>query len=177
MPGPVFLEGDGIELRTVEEEDLEFLQETINDPNVRRTLGARTPINGHQEREWYEERGSGDEHVNLLICRDGEAMGSTGLHPRDGTGVNAELGIFLAEDYWGEGYGTKASRLLTDYAFRERRFHRVYARVFDGNTGSRRIWEKLGFRHEATFAESEFLDGEYVDVRYFAVLADEWFDR
>jgi RimJ/RimL family protein N-acetyltransferase len=176
MPGPVFLEGDGIELRTVEEEDLEFLQATINDPAVRRYLGNRPPINGRQEREWYEERCSNGESTNLLVCRDGEPMGTVGLHPKGPTETSAEIGIFLAEPYWGEGYGTEASRVVTDYAFRERRHHRVMARVFEDNDGSARIWEKLGFRHEGTFREAEFLDGEYVDVDYYAVLDEEWFD-
>ena len=175
MPGPVFLEGDGVELRTVEEEDLDFLQETINDPRVRRHLGSRDPINGKQEREWYEERASSDDHVSLLICRDGESMGTVGLHPKDPIGVTVELGIFLAEAFWGEGYGTEAARLLTDHAFRERRAHRVVARVFEGNEGSKRIWEKLGFRHEGVHAESEFVDGDYVDVHFYAALEDDWF--
>ena len=177
MPGAVFLESDAIELRTVEEADLDFLRETINDPNVRRTIGARSPVNGEQEREWFEQRASSDENVTLLVCRDGEAMGSIGLHFEGPTGANAEIGIFLAEEHWGEGHGTEASRLLTDYAFRERRVHRVLARVFEGNVGSARIWEKLGFRHEATHAEAEFVDGEYLDVAFYAVLEDEWFDR
>lgn len=177
MPGPVFLEGDRIELRTVEEEDLDFLQGTINDPSVRRFLTTYNPINGHQEQEWYEEHGSSEDHVNLLICCDGEPMGSIGLHPRDQLGVTEEIGIFLAEDYWGEGYGSEASQLVTDYAFRERRLHRVIAHVIDGNDGSQRIWEKLGFRQEATHVEATFIDGEYVDVHLYAVVADEWFDR
>ena len=177
MPGPVFLEGERIELRTVEEDDLPFLQETVNDPSVRRFIGRRDPINGEQEREWYEDRGSDDENVNLLVCRDGESMGTVGLHPRDELGVTEEIGIFLAPDYWGEGFGTEASRLLTDYAFRERRVHRVMARVFEGNDASRNIWEKLGFRHEGTFVESEYLDGEYVDTNFFAVTKAEWFEE
>lgn len=177
MPGPVFLDGDRIELRTVEEEDIEFLQETLNDPAVRHFLGSRTPINAEQEREWFEESASSDDNTNLLICRNGEPMGTVGLHPDDSTGVSTELGIFLAEQFWGEGYGTEASRLATDYAFRERRHHRVMARVFDGNDASRRIWEKLGFRHEGTYREAAFLDGEYADVHFYAVLEDEWFDE
>ena len=179
MPGPVFLEGDRVELRTIEEEDLDFLRETINDPAVRRSLGNRSPINGQQEREWFEEQASDDDNddTDLLVCRDGEAVGSVGLHQHDPLGVTTEIGIFVAEEHWGEGYGTDASRLVTDYAFRERRHHRAMARVFEGNAGSTRIWEKLGFRHEGTFEESEFVDGEYVDVDYYAILADEWFDR
>lgn len=179
MPGPVFLRGDRVELRTVEEGDLDFLQETINAPNVRRFLGSRSPVNGGQEQEWYEERASDGEsdHVHLLVCHDGQAMGSIGLHPKDPTGVNAEIGILLAEEFWGESYGTEASRLIADFAFRERRHHRVIARVFSGNVGSARIWEKLGFRHEGTHVEAEFLDGEYVDIEFYAILEDEWFDR
>lgn len=176
MPGPVFLEGDRVELRTVEEEDLDFLQETVNDPSVRQFLGGRDPINDQQEREWYEERASDDDGVNLLVCRGGEPAGIVGLHPKDGIGVTSEIGIFLAPDYWSEGYGTEASRVLTDHAFRERRLHRVMARVFEGNEGSKRIWEKLGFRHEGTHVEAEYVDGEYVDVHFYGITKDEWFE-
>lgn len=176
MPGPAFIEGDAVSLRTVEEEDLDFLQRTVNAPNVRRYLGARDPVNGRQEREWFEERASDDGHATLLVCRGEEPMGTVGVHPRGNSGVNAELGVLLAEEFWGHGYGTEASRLATDYAFREKRFHRVFARVFEGNVGSRRIWEKLGFRHEAAFEEAEFIDGEYVTVHHYAALADDWMD-
>lgn len=175
MPGPVFLEGDRIELRTVEEDDLPFLQRIINDPAVRHFIGSRDPVNGEQEREWFEEAGSDDETVSLLICRDGEAMGTIGLHPKDPVGISEEIGIFIDQEYWGEGYGTEASRLVTDYAFRERRTHRVMARVFEGNEASMGIWEKLGFRHEGVFVESEYVDGEYIDTHYFGVTKDEWF--
>jgi RimJ/RimL family protein N-acetyltransferase len=175
MPGPAFIRGERITLRTVEEADLEFLQEQVNAPEVRRYLPPRRPINGHQEREWFEERASADDHTSLLVCRDGEPMGPVGLHPAGGdVGVSAEIGIFLAEPFWGEGYATEAGRLVTDYAFDERRHHRVVARVFEGNDGSRRVWEKLGFRHEAVHEEVMFLDGEYVDEHLYAVLEDEW---
>lgn len=172
MPGATFLRGDSVTLRTVEEEDLAFLQATINDPQVRRWVGNRAPINGPGEREWFEN--IGDDEAHLLICRGGDPVGVIGLRPAGGAAVTAELGLFLAPDHWGEGYGTEASRLVVDYAFAERRFHRVTARVFEGNDRSRRIWENLGFRHEATHREAEYLGGAFVDVRRYAVLEDEW---
>ncbi|MFC7047077.1 GNAT family N-acetyltransferase [Halobacteriaceae archaeon GCM10025711] len=176
MPGAVFLQGDDVALRTIEEEDLEFLRDTINDPRVRRFLSMRDPVNLHQEREFFEEVVASENGVNLLVTVDGEAAGTVGLHPEGGPNVTAEIGLFLAEAYWGNGYGTEASELLTDYAFDARRFHRVTARVYEPNVASARIWEKLGFRHEATFREADFNDGEYVDVRLYAVLEDEWRD-
>jgi RimJ/RimL family protein N-acetyltransferase len=176
MPGAVYLESDDVTLRTIEEEDLRFLRDTLNDPAVRRYLGSRGPYNLAQEEAFFENVVSEDDDLNLLICTDGNAAGTIGLHPLDPTEGSSEIGIFLAEDYWDQGLGSEASRLVTDYAFRERAHHRVTARVIEGNAASRALWESLGFRHEATMREAAFRDGEYVDVYWYAVLAEEWLD-
>lgn len=176
MPGPRFLEGDRVDLHTVEEEDIPFLQEMINDPAVRRYLNRSEPVNGPQEREWFEEQVSGDDGVILLVVTDDGPAGTVGLGEQPNLIGSAEIGVSLAKSHWNEGYGTEASRLLTDYAFRERPFHRVVAKVLDPNEGSKRIWEKLGFRHEAVHREATFADGEYVDVHDYAILASEWRD-
>ncbi|WP_132058305.1 GNAT family N-acetyltransferase [Halorussus amylolyticus] len=174
MPGAVFLRGDSITLRTVEDEDVEFLRDAINDPDVREGLTTAKPINAEQEREYFEERISSDEDVHLLVCADGEATGSIGLYDIDHRMGHCEIGLWLAAEYHGRGYGTEASRLVTDYAFRELRMHRVMARVLAHNDASRRIWEKLGFEQEGVHRDEAYHDGEYVDVRYYGVLDDEW---
>lgn len=174
MPGAVYLRGDGLTLRTIEEDDLAFLRDTLNDPDVRRYLPNRAPYTLAQEHDYYENVICDDENVQLLIWADGDRIGTIGLHPATAVSGSAELGLFLAKDHWGRGLGTEASRVVSEYAFSERRLHRVSARVMDGNDGSRRIWEKLGFRHEATVREADFVDGEYVDVYWYAILEGEW---
>lgn len=182
MPGAVYLEGDGVVLRTIEEDDLPFLRDAINHPDVRRYLPNRLPLNLDGEREFYEAVVVGDdESLNLLVWQvadEGEerragTIGVNGLGSVDGS---AEIGLFIVPEAWGEGVGTEASRLVTDWAFREQGCHRVIARVMDGNEASAAIWEKLGFRHEATFREAVFHDGEHLDQHLYAVLADEWHD-
>lgn len=174
MPGAVFLRGDSVTLRTVEESDVEFLRDALNDPEVRRGLSIAKPLNGRQENTYFEERISSDETVSLMICRDDDPVGNVGLDPIDRQAGNCEIGLWVAPDHHGNGYGTEASRLLTRYAFDELRMHRVRARVFAHNDSSRRIWEKLGFEHEGVHREEAFTGGEYVDVHYYGVLADEW---
>lgn len=176
MPGALYLESDDVTLRTIEEEDLPFLRDTINDPAVRRYLARRGPYNMTQERAFFEEVIADDETLNLLVCRDGEPAGTVGLQTLSSPDGSSEIGLFLAEAFWGERVGTAAARLVTDHAFRERGRHRVVARVIEGNEASRRLWETLGFRHEATMREAAFRDGAYVDMHRYAVLEGEWLD-
>lgn len=175
MPGIPFIEGESVDLCAVSEDDVDFLRETVNDPAVWPTIGARTPVTEKQEQEWYEEHASDDDgNVNFVVAVDGDAAGSLGVHGVDDVDGSAELGIFLAEDYWANGYGTEAGRLATDYAFDQHRRHRVVARVFEGNEASARVWEKLGYELEGTHRDEVFVDGKYRDVRYYSVLEDEW---
>ena len=80
MPGPVFARGDAVELRTIEPEDAEFLQEVINDPRVRAGLASYEPINGPAERDWVESLDE-DDGLSLLVCADGDPVGTVGLRP------------------------------------------------------------------------------------------------
>jgi len=176
MPGAVYLASDDVTLRTIEEEDLPFLRDAINDPAVRRHRARRGPYNMAQERAYFEEVGADEETLNLLVCRNDEPAGTVGLQTLTSPDGSSEIGLFLAEEYWGEGIGTEAARLVTDHAFRERGRHRVEARVLEGNEASRRLWETLGYRHEATMREAAFRDGEHVDLHWYAVLAEEWLD-
>jgi len=175
MPGPTFIEGDRVDLCAVDEDDVEFLQETVNDPAVWPNIGARTPLTRKQEREWYEEQASDDDgNVNFVVAVDDDPAGTIGVHGVDDVNGSAELGIFLAEPYWGDGYGTEAGRLATTYAFDQHRRHRVVACVFEGNDASMRVWEKLGFELDGTHRDEVYVDGRYHDVHYYSVLESEW---
>ncbi|WP_227133990.1 GNAT family N-acetyltransferase [Halorubellus salinus] len=182
MPGAVFLRGDRVSLHTIEEADLDLLNENVNDPRVRRPLTSATPTTMRSTEEFHEDVVSDDDSVNLLICVDGddgdpEPVGDIALfkiHERTRWG---ELAIAIHPDHWSKGYGTEASRLLVEYAFDERNLNRVQARVMAANDASRRIWETLGFEQEGRLRENQFVDGEYVDTLYFGLLEADWRDR
>ncbi|UTF53742.1 GNAT family N-acetyltransferase [Natronosalvus rutilus] len=175
MPGAVFLEGERVELRTVELEDAEFLQELINDPVVRTSLFAHRPIAGHQEQEWIESIGE-DDAVKLLICVDGEAVGIVTLEPPNDVWGCAEIAYMVAPAEWGNGHATDAVEALCGYAFTERRLNKVYASVYATNGASARVLEKAGFQKEGEFRREAFVEGEYVDLLRYGLLAEEWTD-
>lgn len=174
MPGPVFIDGEAVSLRTIEEEDLPFLQREINDPSVWRWIGRYRPVNAEQEREYFEEVVSEEGSVQLLVCVESEPVGTVGLE-FDHEGVrSAELGYWIAPEYHGKGYGSEAARLLTEYGFNERGCHRITARVFEGNDASRALLEGLGFTQEGRQREAHFSDGQYRDLFWYGALAEEW---
>lgn len=172
MPGSVFLRSADVELRTVESEDLDFVQRHVNDPDVWRHLGTATPKNRHVEEQWLESVSGDDGDVHLLLCDDGEPVGQLGLHVDETWGVG-ELGYWVAPDEQGKGYCTAAVRLAAQYAFEERRLHKVTAEVYNYNAGSRRVLEKVGFTEEGVHREEAFVGGTYRDVVHYGLLADE----
>ena len=175
MPGTVFLEGEKVNLRTVEEEDVEFLRDGVNHPDVRVHMGNRRPQNLENEEEFFEEQICDEETLNLLITKDSERVGIISLIPEgDDAEKMAEIGIWLHPEHHGNGYGTEAAQLITEYGFNQLNYHRIYARAHADNEPSCRVWEKLGFEKEGEFRDHTFTQGEYKDVVYYGVLEGEW---
>jgi len=174
MPGPVFIEGKRIDLRTVEEEDVGFLQEGMNHPAVRRYAGGDVPYNRRRYEAERFERISGDELVHLLVCDGEERLGDVSLAPIDERRGWANLGYWIHPDHRGNGYATEAVRLAVGHGFAELRLHRISATIVADNDASKRVVERLGFVHEGTKRDDAFLDGEHVDREVYAVLSDEW---
>ena len=172
MPGSVFLAGENVELRTIEEEDYEKLRDWVNHYDVRRFIGIDQPTNLKQETEFVESELEKQSTTLVGICVDGELIGDIALEEKEnGT---AELGILIGPEYHGNGYGTEASRLLINHAFEQLRYHKIKTRVVESNQKSARVWEKLGFEQEGTLREHVFLDGEYRDMKLFGLIEDEW---
>jgi RimJ/RimL family protein N-acetyltransferase len=173
MPGPVFAEGERVELRTVEREDVEFVQRVQLDPGTRTHLGFVHPKSKEQVETFYENTiAATNGDTNLLVCDDGEALGAVDLF--DVEHDHGTVAYWLAPDARGEGYATEGLSLLLDYAFDTRGLHHVVAEVFEFNDASRALVERLGFEQEGRLREHVFARGEYHDVVQYGLLAEEW---
>jgi len=174
MPGATFIEGDEVTLRTIEEEDLEFLQRVINKPEVRQGIGRPLPVNGPQEQEFFEEVVGNEETVTLLIMADGERVGTIGFNSINHSADRAEVGYWIAPDRHDKGYGSESTALLVDYGFQELGLHRIEARAFEFNDASQALLESVGFTEEGVHRDGIFLKGDYQDEHWYSVLESEW---
>jgi RimJ/RimL family protein N-acetyltransferase len=93
---------------------------------------------GPADAEAFIARGLPDEALVLAITTSSRLIGVIGIE-------HAELGYWLAEPHWGQGYGTEAARAMTDHAFADWERAELVASYHLGNAASRRILLGLGF--------------------------------
>lgn len=178
MPGPTFVECDRIDLAPPDEEDVEFLLEGVNHPEVREYVGVfRTPYTEERYREEHWPP-AGDGVTLLAVPREGEfaddPVGSVQLYPLNDAEGYANLGVWFHPEAWGNGYALEAGAHLVEYGFRQLRLHRVSATTLAPNDAAGRLCERLGFVHEGTAREAQFAGGAYVDVERWGLLVDGW---
>lgn len=111
----------------------------------------------------------------FAILVNKEIAGSIGIVTKsDIYRKNFEIGYYLAEEFWGKGYATKAIKAATSYAFKDFDIVRVYAEPFSDNAGSRRALEKAGFTLEATLRKNVIKNGIIKDSCIYSVLREDF---
>jgi len=167
-------EGRLIRLRAVEESDLEWINREFWNPAVTRFMAAYWPESQGGTRAWWKS--SRSKHPGPMLIETltgGERVGACSLEDVDERSRAAELGIWIAEALWNQGFGTDAVRTLCRFGFREINLQRISLSVHDINPRAKRAYEKVGFKEEGRRRRAEFIDGGYCDVIVMGCLAEE----
>jgi RimJ/RimL family protein N-acetyltransferase len=82
-----------------------------------------------------------------------------------------ELGYWLGEPHWGQGFMSEAVCALLDAAFATGHFPRIRARALLSNTASQSLLEKAGFKESGRDPES---DGATKPSVYYSVDQPRW---
>ncbi len=85
-----------------------------------------------------------------------------------------EIGYWLASGYVGRGIMTRCVKAVVDIAFTDWEINRVLIVVAVGNTASRAIPERLGFRLDGILRDDGQVRGRFFDRAYYSLLASEW---
>ena len=87
---------------------------------------------------------SGQRYLFAIILNEHEGLiGEAGLHLHAGNGV-AELGYWVAEPFWGRGYGSEAVAAVIAFGFAKLNLETIYATCHINNTGSEKLLLKNG---------------------------------
>ena len=165
-----------VTLRPVMEDDLSWLGSLTSGP------AATGPYEWHGwsdpqglRRSWAES-GLLDDNCGFLIVLHGtDRVGVVDWHKvQVGRAVsNWTIGIGLAPEFRGRGYGSEAQQLLVRYLFAHAPVNRVEAITEIGNVAEQRALEKAGFTREGILRGRSFRQGRYRDDVIYGVLRDE----
>lgn len=114
--------------------------------------------NGFYAGIWYK-----GELAGIFICKY-----------YDWKAKQTEFGYLLGKTYTGKGIVTRATRKMTDYAFKELGLNRIEIRCGTGNTSSRAVAERLGYVHEGILRQSFRLYDQFIDTALYSMLASDW---
>ena len=107
----------------------------------------------------------------FAITVNGKVIGSIGAFRQTNIhNKTAELGYYIAEEYWGKGIMTEAVKQLCDYVFSHTDIIRIYAEPFAYNIGSCRVLEKAGFQYEGTLRSNALKNGNVFDMKMYSKL-------
>lgn len=161
-------------LRPMREQDLEYVLEWRNHPNVRLHMYTQSIISMHEHRSWFERATLSSQRHLLIYEKDSKPLGFVNINVLDETAGRAEWGFYLAPDApRGSGRGLGQCTLV--YVFANLKLHKLCGEALAGNHRSQRFHERLGFRREAVLRD-HFHDGKvYHDIIGFGLLADEWY--
>ena len=172
------LRGELVYLRPARREDVPFLADRAND------LAYLTEYNffGLQPREGveknFQENGLlGAEHGTLLVMTcDGDVVAGDVSYRRVQYGpmsVAYNIGISLAPDRRGKGYGVESQRLLAEYLFAVYPMVRVEASTDTANLAEQRALEKAGFTREGVTRQAQWRNGAWHDLVVYSKLRGE----
>jgi RimJ/RimL family protein N-acetyltransferase len=176
-----FLESPRLIYRAPELSDIPLFLTWLNDPHTRRYLVRAHPLDETQERTFIEScnKPGGSDVVLLFVDKaSSEAIGSVGLHRIAAIDRTAELGLFIGPaDRRGQGIGAEVIATMLDYGFDTLNLNRIGLSVYDFNAPGIACYEKIGFQREGVLRQHRFIEGRYVDVFLYGLLADEWRQR
>ena len=161
-----------ISLRHWTVEDKTILTDLFNNKNIWNNLRNYIPLPYTQEdaEKFIDTQSTLFPVQNFAILNEDEIVGGIGITLLDDVyAMNVELGYWIGEPYWGQGIGTIAVGLMTQYIFETFAINRIVAEVFEYNKASMRVLEKNGYYLESVrrkgILKNEFLYDDFVWVK------------
>lgn len=171
------LQNKNIYLRSIEPEDLDFLYETENNPDIWELSNNQTPYSRFVLKQYIERTLSEDiyalKELRLVICKteDDSKIGLIDLFDFDPKNKRAGVGILISDQKnRGLGYASEALQTLIEYSFGILQLHQLFCNILTDNKESRNLFVKHNFK-EIGVKKDWIFDGEvYKDELFFQLI-------
>lgn len=164
-----------ISIRKWKIEDAEDVKDAINNKKILDNLrdGIPYPYTIENAKEFILQtlNAKPDSQYSWAIIADEKVIGSVGVFRKDNIHSNtAEIGYYIAQEYWGNGIMTKVIKEVCNYIFENTDIIRIFAEPFDYNIASCRVLEKAGFKLEGILRNNAIKNGKILDMRMYSII-------
>ena len=168
-------------LRKFTKKDFNDLYEYASDNKVTQYLSWDTYKNIDMAVEYIEhmlEKYAKNEIAPWAIewKENSKLIGSIGFVHYDKKNFSAEIGYVLNRNYWNKGIMTEALKEIIRFGFERMHLIKIEAKLNALNLPSEKVMQKSGLRYERTLRKKEFLKGKLIDIKYYSILKEEYYE-
>jgi RimJ/RimL family protein N-acetyltransferase len=150
----IILETPRLLLRHQVIEDSDDLWALYCNPNITKYIpdAPRTREEAKEELEWHMHGHPKHPELGLWATihkETGKFIGRCGLLPWTiEEQYDVEVAYTIAEEYWGQGFGTEAAQAILQYGFEKLNLSRLICLIEPENIASQRVAQKMGMSLE-----------------------------
>jgi [ribosomal protein S5]-alanine N-acetyltransferase len=162
-------------LRLFSKADAENVSNLCNNYNLyKSTLHLPYPYTIEHALTWigaHRSNFDNDKQFEFAITdkTTGELYGCIGLS-HNTTHRNGEIGYWLGEQFWRNGYATEAAKAMIEFAFDEKGYHKVYAKHFASNPASGRVMQKCGMKYEGELVDQIYKNNVFINMIQYGII-------
>lgn len=172
------LSGTLVRLVTIDfDEDIKLIEEWNQDSEYQRLLdaGAANRYNVKNFRDFFEKEIDRMHAFMIQKLDDDRKIGMINLDGINWLVGSAWVGIGIGvREFWGQGYGTDAMKIILRYGFTQLNLNRIQLDVFSINQRGIKSYEKAGFKYEGHLHGNLLKGGVRYDEIFMGILRREW---
>ena len=160
---------DAEELFTLVETNRTYLKQWLSWLNTTQTLDDTRHFIRQTQARVQDRQG----FAAAIVC-DGNIVGVAGLNRINWSDRQSSIGYWLAKNQQGQGLVTTCCQAILHHAFTHLELNRITIQCATDNHRSQAIPKRLGFTHEGTLREAQWLYDRFIDHEIYAILQRQW---
>jgi RimJ/RimL family protein N-acetyltransferase len=168
--------GRKVILRPFKGEDLPYIAECLQDPEVVKLTGSTVDFDIEFVASWYNTRNEQTDRLDLAIVdqTQGILVGEVVVNLYDEKNQSMNLRILIGPRGRNRGLGTEATQLMIDYVFKNTQLHQLTLSVYEFNPRARSVYEKIGFVLDSIDKKDLNYEGEWIDSINMKLTRENW---
>lgn len=139
-----------------------FLSSSLNEEKVAKKL---------------EQWDTSEAAFSIVLQENNQLIGNISFFNQSSPVIGAEMGVYIAENYRGKGYGKQAITLMLKHAFETLNYQHVHISVYSYNTKAMQTYASLGFKHAGKWRKAKYHQGQFHDIILMDILKEEYFNK